>query len=121
MDTRRKIITPAAARALPGPLTVVTAYFDGLRAAALPELEALQQDAPLLALVLPRPGELLPLAARAELAAALAVIDYVVACDEDTARALLRDLPARRVARLEAAEQARTEELIEHVRSSRNR
>jgi hypothetical protein len=121
MDTRSKILTPAAARALPGPLTAATGYFDVLRAADVRELAALKGAAPLLAVVLPRAKELLPLRARAELAAALSVVDYVVAAEDEDLDAFLHALPAARVARLEEAGEARVRQLIEHVRNRQNR
>ena len=43
MDTRNKILTAEAARALAGPLTVVTGYFDLLRAEHARELAAIRQ------------------------------------------------------------------------------
>lgn len=77
MDTRSKIVDIGA---LPrGRLCVVSAYFDPLlcwHAARLGEL--CEPGQTLVALVLPLDDELLPQRVRAELAAALRVIDYVL-------------------------------------------
>jgi len=53
--------------------------------------------------------------ARAEMAAALRVIDYVVAADMGDAAALVAALGPAEVVRLEAADRRRNRELIEHV------
>lgn len=114
MDTRDKILTLEAARALPRrQLTVASGYFDGLGAAHARELAAVAR--PVLAVVLPRAGELLPQRARAEMAAAMRVIDYVVTADERDLDALIDCLAPRAVVRLEAADAVRVQQLIEHV------
>ncbi len=77
MDTRSKIVDTGA---LPqGRLCLVSAYFDPLlpwHAERFAELS--EPGLTLVAVVLPRDDELLPQRARAELAAALRVIDYVL-------------------------------------------
>jgi hypothetical protein len=79
MDTRDKILTVAAARAMSRPLTVVATASTLLRADLVKQLEALRTPGrALLAAVLPAEPELLPRRARAELLAALRVVDYVV-------------------------------------------
>ena len=77
MDTRSKILTPAAALALrERPFAIVTGTFDVLRAAHACELEEARTGAArLLVVVLPRAGELLPQRARAEMVAALRIVD----------------------------------------------
>jgi hypothetical protein len=59
---------------------------------------------------------LLPARARAELVAALAVVDYVVLPEQDDPDFIER-LGARRVERQESGHEQLTEELTKHVRS----
>jgi bifunctional ADP-heptose synthase (sugar kinase/adenylyltransferase) len=118
MDTRSKILTLAQAASLTGPLAMVTGYFDILRAAHIRDLEALRQragGAKLLAVVLPAPGEILTQRARAELVAALRVIDYVVIADAAAAHRLADSLQPVELVRLEAADARRARELREHA------
>jgi bifunctional ADP-heptose synthase (sugar kinase/adenylyltransferase) len=123
MDTRSKILTLAAARQLPPPIRVVTGYFDILRAGQVEDLSEARRHAkgPLLAIVLPRPRAALAQCARAELAAALRMIDYVVAADEADAELLIDSLRPAAVTRLEAADARRAAQLTEHVRERKNR
>jgi len=119
MDTRSKILTAEAARALPGPLAVVTGYFDVLRAEHARELEAIRQRSggqTLLALVLPFPGEVFDIHARARMVAALRVVDYVLAADEFEADALLEALRPQTVIHLEADDARRNREIAERIR-----
>lgn len=123
MDTRTKILTPQAARELRLPrLVVVTGYFDLLRAAHVCDLEAVRcrtAAGAMLAIVLPWDQAVLGQRARAEMAAALRVLDYVVIPDENDAAggvsALLAALHPIEVVRLEMADARRNRELIEHV------
>ena len=115
MDTRSKILTLAEGASLAGPLAMVTGYFDILRAAHIRDLEELHGrvgGAKLLAVVLPERGEILPQRARAELVAALRVIDYVVIAEADR---LADSLNPVEIVRLEAADPRRARELREHV------
>ena len=86
MDTRNKILSldDALARRWPR-LVVVAGYFDVLRAADARELEAIRQrtgaGAACWRWCCPLEDEILPQRARAEMAAALRVIDYVVIAD----------------------------------------
>ena len=119
MDTRSKILTPDAARALPRPLAVVTGYFDVLRAEHARELEAIRSrsGAPtLLALVLPFPGEVFDIHARARMVAALRVVDYVLIADELEPDALLEALRPQTVIHLEADDARRNREIAERIR-----
>ena len=118
MDTRSKILTLAQAASLPGPLAVATGWFDVLRAAHVRDLDALRlraAGAKLLAIALPVSGEILPQRARAELLAALRVIDYVVIADAADADRLAVSLHPVEILRLEAADARRARELREHV------
>jgi bifunctional ADP-heptose synthase (sugar kinase/adenylyltransferase) len=120
MDTRNKILTAAAARELRLPsLAAVTGYFDILTAGDARELEEVRDRtgaAALVAIVLPLPGGILDLPARAELAAGLRVIDYVVIADEPDLDTLIAALRPRELVHLEAAHTRRARQLREHVR-----
>ena len=120
MDTRNKILTLDAARQLPrGTLTLVTGYFDAMRAIDVRDLAGL--DRPLAAAVLPLEGELMPQRARAEMVAALRVIDYVLTPNERDLDALFECLAPRTLVRLEALHTARIRELIQHVHGRQTR
>jgi bifunctional ADP-heptose synthase (sugar kinase/adenylyltransferase) len=115
MDTRSKIVNPEAA---PQACTVVTGSFDLVLAAdarELAEIRARCPDRPLLVVVLPLPGSLLPERARAELVAALRMVDYVVTADDAAPDALLAWLEPSHLVRLEAAQAERKRLLMEHV------
>jgi len=101
MDTRHKII-PASA--VPPGCTIVTGYFDPLLAADARALASLPR--PIAAVVLPLDNALLPQRARAELVAALRIIDYVVIADGWNQPDI----------HLEADQTRRVRELKEHVR-----
>jgi len=120
MDTRSKILTPEAARALQVPsLAVATGYFDVLRVDHDRELTALHRRTgavALLAVVLPWERALLSLRARCEMAAALRMVDYVVSIDEPDLSGLAGALQPVEILRLEAAEARRARELAGHVR-----
>jgi hypothetical protein len=111
--TERKIVAPEQ---VPAGATVVTGYFDVLLAADVRDLAALAR--PVVAVVLPLEGELLPQRARAELAAALRIIDYVVKAHDVS---VLQQLGAVQVVRLEEAQARRARELKEHVRKRQSR
>jgi glycerol-3-phosphate cytidylyltransferase-like family protein len=125
MDTRNKILTPAAALALSParPLVVVKGYFDVLRAAHARELDEIRRRtsaATLLALVLPLDDALLPLAARAELVAALRMVDYVLPGDAGESNRLVSSLGPAETVSLEDADMRRARQLIEHVHRRQN-
>jgi bifunctional ADP-heptose synthase (sugar kinase/adenylyltransferase) len=118
MDTRSKILTVAEAAALAGPLAVATGYFDILRAAHIRALEDLRRrarGAKILAVVLPAAGEILSQPARAELVAALRMIDYVVIADAAAADKLADSLMPVETVRLAAGDARRARQLKEHV------
>ena len=125
MDTRSKILTPAAALALSParPLVVVKGYFDILRAGhtrSLDEIRRRASAATLLAIVLPLDHALLPLAARAELVAALRMVDYVLPGDCEDLDRLVSALHPAETASLEDADMRRARQLIEHVHRRQN-
>jgi bifunctional ADP-heptose synthase (sugar kinase/adenylyltransferase) len=114
VDTRAKILTLAAALELRPPLAIATGYFDVLRAGHAREL-ALVRHHPLLVVVLPVANEILPQPARAELVAALRVVDYVVTADCGDAERLIESLEPVECVRMEAADRSRARQLMEHV------
>ena len=114
MDTRSKILTLAAALELRPPVAIATGYFDVLRVGDAHELARVRHH-PLLVVVLPLGGEILSQRARAELVAALRVVDYVVTADDGDVERLVTGLRPLEFVRLEAAEARRASELIEHV------
>lgn len=119
VDTRTKILSePAAWPAFARPLVLVTGYFDILRAADVRELTALRGRAgggTLLVLVLAHPGELSPPSDRAQLVAAMRMVDYVLTADPEDLDRLIGSLRPQERVSLEAGEARRTRQLIEHV------
>jgi hypothetical protein len=129
MNTREKIVEIAALR---GTVTIATAYFDPMLDWHAERFAALRGSGALAACILPLDGELLPQRARAELAASLRVIDYVLiapASDPNAANLLgslgnsteNNSLNAARVVRLEEEDLRRRAELIAHVRAPQSR
>jgi len=110
VDTRSKIVNPDA---VPKGATVVTGTFDVIRAEDARELAGVGR--PLVVVVLPLAGELLPQRARAELAAGLRVVDYVLITDDSHPDALLASLQPGEVVRLETVHADRKRQLVEHV------
>lgn len=123
VDTRTKILSPEAAVAMthgcPRPLAVVTGYFDVMLAAHAEELEAARGETgagTLLVLVSPPPRPVLSPRARAEMAAALRVVDYVVIAEDGRGpEALLAALAPDRTVRAEAAHRTRSTQVVENV------
>ncbi len=107
MDTRTKIVTAAeAANLAAAGATVVSGYFDPLIASQALRLMELKRDgAPLLVLISTPNHPILPARARAELVAALRVVDHV----SDLADGIWAEF------RLEQEDAARLEKLVEHV------
>lgn len=119
MDTRSKVLSLEAALRLSSPMTLAAGYFDVLRAEDARELE--QAGRPLLAVVMRHTGEVVPAAARAEMVAAIRVVDYVVTADHDDLNELIARLQPVRVVRLEAAHAGRIRRLIDDVQRSQTR
>jgi bifunctional ADP-heptose synthase (sugar kinase/adenylyltransferase) len=111
VENRTKIISGAeAVRIAASGAIVVTGYFDPLLAAHAERLAGLKRAGlPLLAAIVEPENPILPARARAELVAGLAVVDYVVESAEGLAPGLTPNF------RLEQEDQARFEDLIEHV------
>lgn len=118
MDTRTKILTVESLdelRRRATRLKVVTGYFDPLLAAHARRLGELRRLGETLVVIICEPDRpLLPAAARAELVAALAVVDCVLLAGADLEQLLARLKPDELV-REEAADEARRQELIRHV------
>ena len=120
MDTRSKILSVAAALELPPPVAIATGYFDVLRAEHARELAGVRHH-PLLVIVLPLSGEILALPARAELVAALRVVDYVVIANYGGLDRLVETLKPVEYTRMEGEHAVRRDrwprQLMEHVHS----
>ena len=126
MDTREKIVDLARAREIArerrSALTLVTGYFDVLRTGHVERLQQLAGGGNrLLVVVLDPPQPILPPRARAELVAALAMVDYVVPAGQDGLQELLNEFPADSIAREEVADLPRTQELTAHVQRRHSR
>jgi bifunctional ADP-heptose synthase (sugar kinase/adenylyltransferase) len=120
LNTREKIRTLDAIAALePGrPLLLVAGYFDILQVDLVRELAAARAHTgaqSLLAVVLPLAGERVPLAERAEMTAALRVVDYVLIAQTEDLDSLAASLQPIETIRLEEADRRRARQLIEHV------
>jgi glycerol-3-phosphate cytidylyltransferase-like family protein len=100
---------------------MATGYFDILRAAHIHELAEIRRRAgaaSLLVVVLPRQHELLPQRARAELVAALRLVDYVLLASPQEVEGLRACLQPVALVRLEEAEAVRLRELIARVKQA---
>jgi bifunctional ADP-heptose synthase (sugar kinase/adenylyltransferase) len=125
VDTRSKIITPEEAISVAGRargqgnrVVLVTGYFDPLVAAHARRLEEIAAGDRTVIVVVNNPVKaVLPARARAELAAALRAVDYVVISEEPAPRMWMERLAPDAVFREEAADEARTGDLIKHVQS----
>jgi bifunctional ADP-heptose synthase (sugar kinase/adenylyltransferase) len=124
VDTRNKILSRDAALRLPPPLTLVTGYFDILRADHARDLQQARDRSPsqpLLVMVLTGLRPVLNPRARAELVAALRMVDYVVTADDGDRESLIEALEPAQLVRLEAADQCRARQLMEHVQRRQTR
>jgi hypothetical protein len=122
MDTREKIIDLAKAaeiaaglRGSGARLKLVAAYFDVLTADRVRRLGELADGHPLMVAVLDAPDPLLTARARAELAAALRMVDYVLLLDGTGLEEALGLIQPAEVIGEETADRLRTQALIEHV------
>jgi len=100
------------------PILLVTGRFEILRLELVRELTEARRRAQaqtLIAVVRPLDGERVPLAARAELAAALRVIDYVLILENEDLDSLAAHFQPVEIIHLEEADLRRTRQLIEHV------
>jgi len=121
VDTRGKIVTAEAACLLARagrPAALVTGCFDVLVPEHIRELararDALPDCALVVAVTTPeRP--VMDARARAEMVAALGMVDYVVSSEESQIESLLEAFSAARIVRLETAHAQLMCELIQHV------
>src|SRR5579864_3166480 len=117
MDTRAKIIDCKSAASLVtqlrhegGSVRVVTGHFDVLVAEHVRRLRDIAvQPAKLFVIVLDPPAPLLSTRARAEMVAALAMVDYVVPGGDQGACELLRHFAATEIVHEESADILRAE------------
>ena len=125
MDTRKKILTAAQAveivrrlRAEGRSVRFATGWFDPLLAAHARRLEQLREGSARVMVVVTDPSRpILPARARAELVAALSVVDFVVLSEEERLEELLARLEATEVLRGEVADETLTRQLIHHVQT----
>lgn len=118
MDTRTKILPWADARPLlqAAGAPLVTGLFDPLTSAHAARLaELAKTHGPLFVLVTEGEDAILPVSARAELAASLACVRCVVAPPPEGESAVLESLPPSRLIREEAADAERRAQLTRHV------
>jgi len=124
VDTRSKIISTEAAveiarrlKARGGKLTVVTGTFDVLVLAHARHLSLARNGGrgALMVVLLPAADPLLPLAARAELVAALSMVDYVVTPAEAEIGQFLQRLEPDQLISRQTADAEERLRLIEHV------
>jgi glycerol-3-phosphate cytidylyltransferase-like family protein len=111
-------VTLDRAEEIAGPVILVTGTFDILRAEHAREITAVRSSAPeaaLLVAVLPSRLELLSQRARAEMVAALRMVDYVLTAAYGDLDVLIGSLRPVRVVRLEEADARRLRQLTEHV------
>jgi bifunctional ADP-heptose synthase (sugar kinase/adenylyltransferase) len=124
VDTRIKILSRHAALELPPPLTLVTGYFDILRAEHARDLQQARDRNPtrtLMVVVLTGLNAVLNPRARAELVAALRMVDYVVTADDGDRDSLIQALKPAELVCLEAADQRRARQLRDHVQGRQTR
>lgn len=124
MDTRKKIVGIDEAEALLAGVafTLVTGYFDPLRAAHAERLEALARPDRKLVVMIKEPDQpLLSTSSRAELVAGLGVVDYVLLPRERASAALIERLAPADLMREEGADEKRFQDLVllAHQRNGR--
>ncbi len=116
MNTRSKILEGAGVPS--GPVALVTGYFDVLRAAHARELAEVSERTPHACLVVAirrHPGEVLDARARAELVAAVRVVDYVLTVHDKDLDGLIERLRPVEIVHLETADLHRMRRLTEDV------
>jgi bifunctional ADP-heptose synthase (sugar kinase/adenylyltransferase) len=127
VDTRAKLLSADAAIALAcnlkrqgRKLLVVTGSFDVLLAIHALDLQNVRDGtgaAALMVVLTPPSVPLLPDRARAELVAALHMVDYVVTAGDGSLEEFLSRLPADEVVTRQAADEEQTRLLMAHVHS----
>lgn len=125
MDTRTKIVSREAAfetarqaRAAGKRVKLVLGYFDPLLAGHARRLREIGAPASVLIAAIREPERpILAARARAELVAALAVVDCVILAEASASDDFLEDLCPDEIYREESADERRTRDLILHVQS----
>jgi hypothetical protein len=122
MDTREKIIDLATAARIAAALRnrgdrlkLIAGYFDVLTPDHVRRMRGLSDGLPIMAAVLDPPEPLLQPRARAELAAAMSMIDYVIPLQGAGLDQALEQIRPDEVIREETADGQRAQALIEHV------
>jgi bifunctional ADP-heptose synthase (sugar kinase/adenylyltransferase) len=122
MDTRAKIVDLAAATAIAAGLRregarlkLVAGYFDVLTPDHVRRFRSLMDGQRLMAVIVDPPDSLLPPRARAELAASLSMVDYVLLPNGAGLEKALEQIRPDEVVREEMADARRSRALIEHV------
>lgn len=113
MDTRKKILSLADGIPAGTGATLVIGYFDVLRREHVRTLE--QAGHPLIAVVLEKMDAVLPLRARAELAAGLSAVNQVVTAAESEVNSIVAAVRPARVLRLVEQERQWTAQLKDRV------
>jgi bifunctional ADP-heptose synthase (sugar kinase/adenylyltransferase) len=125
VDTRAKIVEFAAAceaaheaKRAGKSVKLVTGYFDPLLAAHARRLQEIAGESAVVFVLVREPARpILAARARAELVAALNVVDYVVPAGEVTSEDSFSRLRPDEVYREEEADEIRTRDLMSHVHS----
>jgi hypothetical protein len=122
LDTRTKIIDAATAeaairslRAGGARVAAVTGYFDVLLAGKVRDLHRVSDGPKLFAFVVTPADAVLPLRARAELAAALSAVDYVIPMGDAEETDIVRLFRPAEIIDCRDAEREAMRELIRHV------
>jgi glycerol-3-phosphate cytidylyltransferase-like family protein len=113
VDTRQKILAGAVGIRAASDATLVIAYFDVLRREHVRALE--QAIHPVIVVVLEKTDAILPLQARAELAAGLRGVTYVVTAAEAEVAAIVAAVRPAHLLRLVEQERHWTAQLRERV------
>jgi hypothetical protein len=116
MDTRSKIVT---VEEIPECVTIVTGYFEVLRAELVRKLQEVRDRTigrSVVAVVLQHPAERLQARARAEIVAALRFVDYVLIVSIDAFSGILATFPCAEFVRLEGADLRWTRDFFEEIR-----
>jgi bifunctional ADP-heptose synthase (sugar kinase/adenylyltransferase) len=125
MDTRVKIIDAQRAAALAQELRasgtslkLITGHFDVLIAEHVRRLREIRNGSgAVFVVIIEPPAPVLAARARAELVAALAMVDYVVPAGEQAVGELLAQFRASEIVQEETADLLRARRLAEHVQS----
>lgn len=103
---------------------LVTGFFDVLLAGHVRDLRCVRERAPAAALfvaLLPPQDPVLSPRARAEMVAALEMVDYVVSSEDGRIESLVDAFPAGSIVHLEPDHERRMRELIDHVHGRQSR